>query len=84
MIEFKIDYNREPWISKDWKSKHLIVASVHAMAEYMINRAKKLDQIINTILANGMIRPTRHEDAELQTILSILKDAGIEIVKDGE
>ena len=81
MIEFKIDYNREPWISKNWKSKHLIVASVNAMAGYMMARAKTLDQIINTIRGNGMIRPTRHEEAELQTILLILKDAGVEVIE---
>ena len=86
MIKFKIDYNREPWISKDWKSKHLIVASVHAMAGYMMGRAKTLSEEISygDLVADhfeliGYMEPEKRE--ELQTILSILKDAGIEVVE---
>ena len=77
MIKFKIDYNREPWISKDWKSKHLIVASVHAMAGYMMGRAKELSVFLQDKW-NDDYKTSREE---LKTILSILKDAGIEVVE---
>lgn len=50
------------------------------MAEIMMERAKELDQIINAIRANGMFRSTKQEEDKLQTILSILKDAGVEVV----
>lgn len=74
-----------PWVATlDIKSDVDLLIASPKMAEYMMSRAKTLDQIINTIRANGMVRPTRHEEAELQSILSILKDAGIEIAKDGE
>lgn len=76
-------------IAESWgaKSKNICEADKKlfktspSMLEYMIYRAKTIDQTINTINANGMIRPTKHEDEELQRILAILKDAGVEVVE---
>lgn len=71
-----------PWVAtvSNKADMDLFIASPE-MAEYMMARAKILDQIINTIHANGMLSPTRHEEEELKTILVILKIAGIEVVE---
>lgn len=59
----------------------LLCIAAPKMVEYLIDRAKILEQTITTIRANGLFRPTRHEDAELEKILAILKDAGVEVVE---
>lgn len=80
-MQFKPNHSPGSWVSAG--GYHLIsaITQVPTMLEYMMDRAKILDQTINTIHANGMIRPTRHEDEELQTIMAILKDAGVEVVE---
>ena len=66
-------------------NRHLFCASP-SMLEYMMERAKKLseeisygDSVADHFELIGYMEPEKRE--ELQTILSILKDAGVEVVE---
>ena len=73
-----------PWVANvsNKDDVNLIIAAPK-MAEYMMDRAKRLDFLF---YGTGLSREEceRHYPSdweELQTILSILKDAGVEVVE---
>ena len=62
------------------------ITQIPAMLEYMMDRAKKLseeisygDSVADHFELIGYMEPEKRE--ELQTILAILKDAGVEVVE---
>ena len=76
-----------PWVATvSNKSDMDLLLTSPKMAEYMMERAKKLseeisygDSVADHFELIGYMEPEKRE--ELKTILSILKDAGIEVVE---
>ena len=70
-----------PWVATvSNKTDMELYIAAPKMAEYMMNRAEKLHNILSWE-TNWKDKPVPDQKIELDKIVSILKDAGIEVVE---
>lgn len=98
MIEFKIKHSNNfnpciEWSDKGTSITHFpdkdinpaydvfAIQQINKMAEYMMDRAKKLHNILSWE-TNWEDKPVHNQKIELDRILSILKDAGVEVIEN--